>query len=219
MAYAYFVQYGKSAFVGRFLAEFDHNLVRGVRGVIRTSRGIELGTVLCEAHPPFANRDQDGSILRLASESDVLAYEQLECRGQELLLTARERAGASGLPLELVDVEMALDEQSAVLHGLPWDECDATEFFAELSHSFGLVVRLLDLSRLQSAKDEPTSSGGGCGKPDCGSGSCTSCSSGAGCSLGSCSRGKVSKAADLTSYFAELRQKMETGIPHRVPLV
>src|SRR5207253_6390976 len=112
-----------------------------------------------------------------------------------------------GLPLTFIDAEMLLDG-SAILHGLPWAECDATPLFEELSTQFGMTVRFLDLARSPIATEEPAPAG--CGKPGCGSesGGCTSCSTG-GCSTGSCSKGKVKTASELTAYFADLRHKME----------
>ena len=83
-------------------------------------------------------------------------------------------------------------------------------------------MKLLDLSRSPTAKDEPASAG--CGKPGCGSsgGGCStgSCGTGGGgCSTGSCSKGKVKSADELTAYFADLRHKMEADAARRTPLV
>ena len=116
-----------------------------------------------------------------------------------------------------MDVELLCDG-TAILHGLPWAECDATPLFEELSARFGVSVRLLDLSQIPTPTPEPSS--GGCGKPGCGSeaGGCStgSCGTGGGCSTGSCSKGSVKSADELTAYFADLRRKMEATT--RTPL-
>lgn len=202
---AYLVQYGRLAFVGRFEALEATPLHRGDRAVIRGPRGLELATVLCEAHDRF-HSTSDGELLRAAARGDFDAAERGEALGLRLLAAAEEPR----LPIAFVDSEVSLDGSAAVLHGLPWGECDASPLFAGLSERFGLAVRLLDLSRTPTAKDpaEPA----GCGKPGCGaeSGGCSSCSSG-GCSTGSCSSGAVKTAGELTAYFADLRQKMEAA--------
>jgi hypothetical protein len=222
MTPAYLVQYGRSAFVGRFRSA--HDAVRGDRVVIRGPRGLELGTVLCQLTDRFLpSPEDDGELIRPATPEDEAAAERFGTLGQTVLAAADELAAASGLPLRFVDIEVSLDGTAAVLHGLPWDGCDASPLFAELSDRFGLAVRLLDLSRTPAAKDPPDPGHAGCGKPGCGSGSggCSSCGSesGGGCSTGSCSRGKVKSADELTAYFADLRRQMEAAGTNRRPLV
>jgi hypothetical protein len=210
----YLVQYGRSAFLGWFDTASRGNerpeFTRGDRVVLRGARGEELGTILGEVPD---NEGTDGKVLRLATAADVARAEQNEARGREVLAAAEELAAAADLPLVLVDIELSLDGTQAMLHALPWAECDASPFLDPISARFGLEVRLLDLSRTPTAADPPATSG--CGKPGCGSGSggCDSCGTGGGCSTGSCSRGKVKSADDLTAYFAELRRNMEARTP------
>ena len=201
----YLVQYGRSAFVGRFTATSD--FARGDRVVARTPRGVEVGTVLCEAGDRFAGTIDPaagGDVLRPATPNDDAIFEARDCEGSSLLAAAAETA----LPLTFLDVEVMLDGSAAVLHALPWGLCNADALFAELSARFGYPVRMLDLSRTPIVIDPPEPAAS-CGKPDCGSGGCSSCGSGGGCSTGSCSRGAVKSPEDLTAYFADLREKME----------
>lgn len=217
---AYLVQYGRAGFVGWFRLASADALARGDRAVIHGPRGLELGTVLCEPTGRFVSPDTtDGDLLRPASIEDEALAAASEARGQELLAAADEMAAAAGLCLTFVDVEVSLDGIAAVLHTVPWGACDATPVLAALSDRFGLAVRLLDLSRGPTTRDEPEHTG--CGKPGCGSesGGCSSCESGGGgCSTGSCSRGKVKSAGELSAYFADLRQKMEAQAAARTPL-
>lgn len=200
----YLVQYGRCAYVGRFTT--DRTFSRGDRAIVRSSRGIEIGIVLCDAGERFAGAidpSAGGELLRLASPDDETTAVARDADGVTLLAAASE----SSLPLTFLDVEVMLDGSSAVLHALPWEPCDADPLFAELSARFGMPVRMLDLSRTPVAVDPPTT----CGKPDCGSGNCSSCGTGGGCSTGSCSRGSVKSAAELSAYFADLRSKMEAA--------
>lgn len=201
------VQYGRMAHVAR-AACGEVGFARGDRVVLRVARGLELATVLCEVNEGGSTECE---VLRHAAPDDFAAAERNEAFGQDILASVE-----SDLPIHFIDVEVSLDRKAAVLHALPFGECDASPLLAELSERFGLAVRLLDLSRSPVATDPPDPEKMTCGKPDCGSGSgCSSCSTG-GCSTGSCSRGSVKSAADLTAYFADLRSKMEAA---RVPLV
>src|SRR5262249_31613492 len=117
MPQSYLVQYGKSGFVGRFRPADTEPHARGHRVVVRSRRGLELGTVLCEPATRFDAPD-DGDLVRRATDGDA---ESSESRGADLLAAAQTRADELGLPLAVVDVEILLD-CSAVLHALPWAE-------------------------------------------------------------------------------------------------
>lgn len=222
------VQFGRSGFVGRFVAGVPHS--RGASVVLRGPRGTEFGTVLCEPQSQFAPAmAPEGEVLRVVTVEDAATASHFAAREAELLATANTRAAERGLPITFIDAELTLDS-CAILHGLAWDACDATPFFDELGAQFGLVVRWLDLSRTPVANDKPQhtehAEHAGCGKPGCGTsgGGCSSCGTGSsgeskGCATGSCSRGKVKSADELTTYFADLRQKMETAATTRTPLV
>lgn len=205
----YLVQFGKSGFVGRFRFDDELPLERGDRVIVQGPRGMEFGTVLCEPATRFQQQaPEDGAILRRATSDDEFAADHNAQIASDLLAAAE----AAGLPIAFVDVEVSLDASAAILHAIPWDACDADPLLAALSERFALPVRMFDLSRTPVAKDETPAAG--CGKPGCGSesGGCTSCSTG-GCSTGSCSKGKVKSASELTAYFADLRQQMETRTP------
>lgn len=210
----YLVQYGRSAYVGRFAAAGGLTTSRGDRVVVRTPRGVELGEVLCGADDRFAcglDPAAGGELLRTVGPDDLADAERRESVGLALLTAAE----GYGLPVAFLDVEVTLDSSAAILHALPWGACDADPVLADLSERFGLAVRLLDTSRAPTAKDPPEQAAT-CGKPDCGSGS-GGCGTGGGCSTGGCSRGKVKSADELTSYFADLRHKMEQSAG-RTPL-
>jgi len=206
---AYLIQFGRPGFVGRFHSATS--LARGERVVVRGVRGTELGEVLL----PVAGMGEDGEAIRAATHDDESHATQANEHAQELLTAASEAATAASLPLVFVDVEATLDGM-AILHALPWDQCDVTPLLEELSSRFGFQVRLLDLSRSPTVKDEPSQ--GGCGKPGCGTESGGGCSTGGGCSSGSCSRGSVKSSDELTEHFADLRRKMEAAGFTRTPL-
>jgi len=213
----FLVQYGKPAYLGRFTTPGHEFHARGDRVVISGPRGCEIGVVLCEPQARFANVSADGELNRAVTIDDDSAHDAAGLRALELLALARSRVERLGLPMEAVDAEVSLDGRTAILHGLAWSDCDAGPLLEELSATFGLIVRFLDLARTAGSPAEPE----GCGKPGCGSGGggCTSCSTGGGCSSKACSSGKVKDADELTAYFADLRRQMELASAGRTPLV
>ncbi|MFO0847401.1 MAG: hypothetical protein U0871_02415 [Gemmataceae bacterium] len=209
---AYLVQYGRSAFVGRFTAETPADLTRGDRVVVRTPRGLELGHVLGPALDRFAGTldpSAGGQLIRQVTEADAADADRCETACRRLLTAAEAHITSAGLPATVLDAEVLLDGATAALHVLPWAAFDGDALAASLSAELGLTVRLHDVSRTPTLTDPPT----GCGKPGCGSGeggcSTGGSGSGGGCSTGGCSRGSVKSADELTAYFADLRAKME----------
>jgi hypothetical protein len=127
-------------------------------------------------------------------------------RAQQVYEEGRRLAEELGLPLEVLDVEMPLDGQQAIVHHVRWAEFDVRPFVSGLSRKHDVQVALHDLSRPLSGagEDEP---GEGCGQPGCGraggEGGCSTCGSG-----GSCQTCSASAGPDFRTYFAELREQM-----------
>jgi hypothetical protein len=135
----------------------------------------------------------------------------VEERSRSLCEHARRLAVEQALPLEVLDSEVLLDNQHAIIQYLGWDEFDPRPFVSRLSTQFEVQIALQDLAPPPAAHAEEL----GCGKPGCGKtaeGGCSSCGTGGGCS--SCGS---AKAEDLQPYFAELREKM--GRASRKPLL
>ena len=216
-AHSLLVQYGRTAFVGAFSSDEPIRVERGASVIVRTPRGLELGFALCEPDAGYANLvDAGGDFLRNASAED--ASDAVEVRRLRLLEAAQCRLEAA--PVVVLDAELLFDGVNAILHILPWAECNLDDALEALSREFGCVVKALDLNRLPNAAEPPPAksscgTGGGCGTKE---GGCSTggCGSGSG---GSCSRSQVKSADDLTSYFADLRQKMEADTAGRTNLV
>jgi len=193
----YLLSYGNAGDFGRFHSTKPLSLRRGTRAVIRTPRGMELGTVLCPTMPSHTSQLPNtsvGQLLRSANDEDERNVQDMVERAQNIFCSARGLAADLSLPIELLDVEVLLDGQRAILYHLRWSQCDLRQFVSKLSKLHDLYIELQDLSRVEEK---------GCGKPDCGrgAGGCTTCGSG-GC--GTCgSHG----APELQAYFAGLREQ------------
>ncbi|MCE9532021.1 MAG: hypothetical protein K8T89_12980 [Planctomycetes bacterium] len=210
VAVEYLVNHGASASLGRFANSTGLPFVHGDSVVVRSGRGVEAATILAEATTRFGKLIGDsvsGTILRALSSQDEQRFREQSSRAHEFLADAQSTVDSMGLALSILDVEILLDGEQAILHAIPFAEDDLTPLLDDLSHRHGIHFTLCDMRRLPTSAVEPE----GCGKPGCGSekGGCTSCStSGGGCSTGSCSKGSAD-AKELTVHFSELRRRME----------
>lgn len=207
----YVLAYGVSGEFGRFRPVRPIDAGRGDRAVVRTHRGLEFGEILCVARPghaTFLPNTTVGKLLRLATADDVVAAERMRARAVELFDAARRAVAELVLPLEVLDAEVLLDGEQAVLHHLSWGAFDERDLVSSLASRFDLRVMLHSLKVEAPAEEAP-----GCGKEGCGGGNCSSCGSG-GC--GTCGS---PDAGELREYFAGLREQMEQQTAGRVPLV
>src|SRR5215471_4714025 len=132
----YLLSYGKAGDFGRFYSTNSLSLRRGARAIIRSPRGIEFGTVLCPTNPSHATHLPNttvGQLLRLASEQDEQNAQSMKARAGNIFSDGRDLANDLGMPIELLDVEVLLDGEHAVLHHLRWAECDMRPFVSTLS--------------------------------------------------------------------------------------
>jgi len=197
------VTYGHGGFLGRFCSAAA--LRREDRVVIRTVRGLELGTVLGETARGFIGPDLGGEVVRPATADDESMAASLGARAARIVADAQSFAESLGLPLLFLDGEVLLDGGPAILQGVHWADCDATTLFEQLSVRHGLPVQLADLTTTPKA---PAAVCETCGEAKSG---CDSCGTGGGCSTGTCAKGSVKSADELTAYFAGLRQQMEAA--------
>jgi cell fate regulator YaaT (PSP1 superfamily) len=198
----YLVSYGTSGEFARFRAAAPAEFRRGDRVVVCTSQGLELGVVLCPAQPehaPFLSRTALGELLRPVTEVDEKQADEVRQFGQRVFDDAQRLARELELPLEILDVEVLLDGQQAIVHHLRQVDCDYRELVSSLSKKHDLHIRM---NNLALPKEETI----GCGEPNCGqlTGGCQSCGSG-GCNT--C--GKGVKKEEVAAHLLLLRQMME----------
>jgi cell fate regulator YaaT (PSP1 superfamily) len=206
----YLASFGLTGEFGRFRTATPLGLHRGERVVVRGPRGIEIAEVMRPAtshHAHFLPNTSVGQLLRRLTLADEQTESEMRLRAQRLFERGGLLAVELGLPLTLLDVEVLLDGDHAVMHQLRVRDADVRAFVSTLSREFAMHIALVDLGRDRNGSvldegDEPA----GCGRPDCGQradGGCGTCGSG-GC--GSCGS---AQPKDLELYFAQLREQME----------
>jgi cell fate regulator YaaT (PSP1 superfamily) len=201
----YLLSFGRSGEFGRFRAAVALRPRRGERMVVRGPRGVEIAEVLRPAapgHAQFLPNTSVGQLLRRLSAEDERNEREMRQRAQRLLERAQELAEELRLPLVLLDVEVLLDGEHALLHHLRQDEADVRPFVSTLSREFSLHLALIDLSAPREAVPEQD----GCGRPDCGRGEDGGCGS---CGSGGCDSCGSAKPHDAELHFAQLREQME----------
>jgi cell fate regulator YaaT (PSP1 superfamily) len=211
-ALQYIVSFGKAGGVGVFTADQPLSLRRGERVAIRSPRGAEAGTVLCPAtvrQARLLGATASGPLLRPLNIDDKARLAEQRPLAQRLYDAARRLAEQERLSLEVLDVEVLLDGDQAIVQFVG-EDIPLDAFAQLLEQQFNLQIRLENVAQRSALAEEEH---GGCDKPDCGrdAGGCSTCSTGGGCS--SCG----SKKVDMRDYFVHLREKMEKG--QRRPLL
>lgn len=205
-AQEYLASFGRSGEFGRFRTDAVLNLHRGERVVVHGPRGVEVAEVLRRAtprHADFLPNTSVGRLLRRLTAADEQSENQLRFRAQKLFERGTLLAAEMGLPLLLIDVEVLLDGEHAVLHQLREEEADVRPFVSTLSREFALHIILVNLSRDRNEAEAEEDAPASCGRPDCGQREDGECGSGGCDSCGS------SPPPDMQRHFATLREQME----------
>lgn len=198
----YLVGYGLCGEFGRFAPAQPLECRPGDRVIIRSRRGVEMGTVLCavtEGHLRVLAAQPVRPLLRAATAEDEDRQRTLEAMAEQAFRTARELIGTHALPLEVLDVEALQEPPLLVVHYIG-GRCDFRDLVHGLSTKFACHVEMLDLNALPGdlAPDSEAEvcsvcgSSTGCGNNGCGKGGCGSCGA---------------SAEGVARYFAALGQR------------
>lgn len=185
MEHAYYVRYGLTGRVGRFLAATG-GMERGQSVVVRTHRGTELGEVLVSRPPQPASETSVPSpgtarVLRPATQEDLAAAQRAE-RDRQRRFGICEAVFHEGVwPFDVIDVEPLLDDGRTVVHYLGPHDLDVSGLLATFRALHGLDVVFeaagRDAAEDASPQTDDAESAAGCGH--CGS-------DGDGCGTGGC---------------------------------
>ena len=142
---------------------------RGTEVVLRTSRGLEWGTVLTA--PASLETAADGTILRPLSPNDRLLIQRIEKNKREAIQACQQKLQTSAAEATLVDLELLFDGKTLIFYFLGPLDKTIERITAELAEVFETKVQFRRFT---------TNVLEGCG-PDCGtgaaSGGCSDCTS------------------------------------------
>lgn len=165
------VRYGVISEVSRFVPSGEP-IERGARVVVRTRRGLEIGTVLdtVKSRPNGHSNEEDGdsaeTILRPATDNDAATFDELRTAVPQEYAAWSARIREWNLELELIDLEWTLDREKLILYVLGGRGPDCTKLALQAAAAgfSGIEVQPVDAGGLVTI---PTSDGG-CGSGGCG---------------------------------------------------
>jgi cell fate regulator YaaT (PSP1 superfamily) len=187
MAQQYLVRYGAMAFVDRFAAPDDLVLERGAAVIVRSGRGVELGEVLgARSVAPtggFAAGDANRiSILRRATPDDLRQSSRTNAQREAVRLACEEASAAHHWNLSLLDAELMVDHEQAVVYCLGSLPAPLDVVERALSERSGFRIQLMPVGQAPDPIEDgcgACGTGGGCGTSGgCGAGGCSSCALG-----------------------------------------
>ncbi|MGI9470723.1 MAG: PSP1 domain-containing protein [Rubripirellula sp.] len=162
----YVVRFGSMRFLGVMTARQPYRY--GDEVVTRSSRGTEIGTVLCESTPvALASIEEptEGRILRRVSEDDRSQWRHLSTETHNDLLICQRCVDALRLKMELVDVERILGGERIVVYFLADGRVDFRQLVRDLAKQFQTRIEMRQIGVRDEAK--LLADYGDCGQPIC----------------------------------------------------
>ncbi len=163
------VRYGAIPEVARFRMSPLESLPRDSQVVVRTHRGLEMGTLLQDVDDRFerlpADEVADQQILRAATSEDLKQHADSHAECEAQFGAWCERISQWNLQLELVDLEWLLDPKKLVLYVLNERGPDCTKLALQAAAAgLGIVeVQPVDANGFIQLETQ-----GGCGTGGCG---------------------------------------------------
>lgn len=138
----------------------------GDRVIVKTSRGIECGTVVLSPREVEENPEKLlRTILRIATEEDFSTLAENERKAKEAMHICEEKIAAHGLAMKLVNVEYAFDGHKILFYFTADGRVDFRALVKDLASIFRTRIELRQIG----VRDEAKLMGGvgGCGRPLC----------------------------------------------------
>ena len=167
------------------LAEGDSSLAPGRRVIVRTARGVELGSIASPLRRFTGDltgtaKHQTAHVLRPTTPQDELLLKRLERHKRRAVEACRAALAASGSSATLLDVDQIFDGGTLVMHFLGDADEQAEAVTAQVVEQYESVVRSRHFAKVLQD---------GCG-PGCGTAEAAGCGDAGGCSqcalAGSC---------------------------------
>ncbi|TWT71884.1 PSP1 domain-containing protein [Crateriforma conspicua] len=162
----YVVRYGTMRTLGVMTAKTTFGYGDDV--IVRTDRGTESGTVLCQATPVAIAAMQEstqGRILRLQDVDDRKQLAYLKTLTDAAMVTCQRCVDALDLQMELVDVEQILGGERVVVYFIAPQRVDFRQLVRDLAKEFQTRIEMRQIGVRDEAKI--LADYGDCGRPIC----------------------------------------------------
>jgi cell fate regulator YaaT (PSP1 superfamily) len=165
----YVVRYGLMRLVAEFAARAPQRLLRTTSVIVRSSRGVEWGEVLCPASERTStyleSHESIGKILRLANDDDVRQRDDVYRQERDEFLGCRDMIGERHLGMQLVDVEHLLGGERLIFYYLAEERVDFRDLVKALAKRYKTRIEMRQIGVRDEAK--LLADYGDCGKPVC----------------------------------------------------
>lgn len=164
----YVVRHGVMRNLGVFSSRGSDLYARGMQVIARTSRGLEVGEVLCEANELALANLQDpknGQILRERTADDAGELRRLLEQQKHEHATCERHINELKLDMRLVDVERIYGGERVVVYYLAEDRIDFRQLVKNLATEFQTRIEMKQIGVRDEAK--LLADYGDCGKPVC----------------------------------------------------
>ncbi len=155
------------------------SLARGDQIICRTSRGIEMGTVLTPTQPEYIEAGAASKFIRKSRPEDELLWRQLTTLSVEASHACQAFLIRKKISDVLLQVEPLIDGRTLYFHFLGTPALETEEYVQELSDIYQKSVASSRFAALLEHGCGP-----GCGtkeKSGCGTGGCAVCAIAGGC--------------------------------------
>lgn len=167
------VRYSLLGQIGRFTAAEAVRYPRHSRVIVRSVRGLEIGTVLAEPEANGQVASIQGQILRRMSVEDDLLQARLDKHRQEAFTACTELLAKERVEATLMDVEHLFDGQGLFFYFLGEVPEEAERLTRQLAETYETSVQFR-----RFADTLAEGCGPGCGTEEAmGQGGCESCTS------------------------------------------
>lgn len=164
----YLVRYGVMRHLAVLSARGGLTLARGAKVIARTSRGLEVGEVLCEAGQDKSDEPKaasEGQILREMTPEDANEAAHLQASAKNEFDLCRQHVEQLGVQMQLVDVEHLFGGERIIVYYLAEGRIDFRELVKRLAGEFQTRIEMRQIGVRDEAK--LLADFGDCGKPVC----------------------------------------------------
>lgn len=162
------VRYGVMRTLGVMQTRENVMYSRGTQVIARTDRGIETGIVLFEATPQVLaqmTNPAGGTIQREMTAGDSLELSKILAKQRDEYQIVKKHVEASGLDMQLVDVERIFGGERVVIYYLSENRIDFRELVKAIAAEFQTRIEMKQIGSRDEAK--LLADYGDCGKPVC----------------------------------------------------
>ncbi len=164
----YVIRYGAMRMLGVFAPRGPATYRRGLRVIVRTNRGLEVGDVLCEATDEIAqglDNPAQGQILREMTTEDANEQAHIVHSAESEFETCVRHVHELKLDMQLIDIEHLFGGERIVIYYLAEGRIDFRELVKRLAAEFQTRIEMRQIGVRDEAK--LLADFGDCGKEVC----------------------------------------------------